>query len=85
MGRSQLRFPHSKHNHSPSLAVDIAPWYPDNPHIRWQDHKGFIYLAGIIKGLAISMGIQIRWGGDWDADHDLQDQRFNDLPHFEVW
>jgi peptidoglycan LD-endopeptidase CwlK len=30
------------------------------------------------------MGIEIRWGGDWDGDGDLSDHKFNDLPHFEL-
>ena len=35
-------------------------------------------------GVASQMGIKIRWGGDWDRDTDLSDNRFNDLPHFEL-
>lgn len=68
-----------KHNHSPSLAVDIAP-YP----IDWNDTKRFFYLAGLIEGIATSMGIAIIWGGDWDSDGDYKDQTFNDYPHFEL-
>jgi len=28
------------------------------------------------------MEIPIRWGGDWDRDHCLSDQSFDDLVHF---
>ena len=68
-----------KHNYDPSLAIDIAP-YP----IDWNDTKRFFYLAGVVKALAISMGIELRWGGDWDSDDDFTDQTFNDYPHFEL-
>ena len=79
LGRSTKQFPNSKHNQSPSLAVDVAP-YP----VDWNDLKRFYHFAGFVKGVAKNMGIPIRWGGDWDADNDFKDQRFNDLPHFEI-
>ena len=60
-------------------AVDIAP-YP----IKWERTRSFDLLAGIGLGLAFKMGIKIRWGGDWDQDMDVYDQRFNDLGHFEI-
>jgi len=62
-----------------SLAVDVAP-YP----IDWNDAKRFIYMAGLIIGIGRSMGYDIRWGGNWDEDQViLDDQNFDDLPHFE--
>jgi hypothetical protein len=30
------------------------------------------------------MGIAIRWGGDWDQDGFVADERFLDMPHFEL-
>ncbi len=78
-GKSQLSWPNSRHNKNPSLAVDIAP-YP----IDWDDIRRFDRLSGVISGIAWTKGIEIRWGGDWDRDWDLQDNRFNDLPHFEL-
>jgi len=78
-GLSGLPFPKSKHNIKPSLAVDIAP-YP----VDWKDEKRFYYLAGLIKGIAHTYGIGIRWGGDWDGDGSFEDQKFKDLPHFEL-
>lgn len=83
-GNSQKAYPSSLHNKLPSKAVDLAPYYPEAPHIRWEDREGFTYLAGIVKGIATSMGYKIRWGGDWDSDNDLKDEKFRDLPHFEV-
>ena len=78
-GLSKLRFPKSKHNKTPSLAVDVAP-YP----IDWSDRQRFILLAGTVKGVAHQMDIRIRWGGDWNCNNDLSDESFLDLPHYEL-
>ena len=79
MGFSKVRFPHSKHNINPSLAVDAAPWPID-----WRDTERFIYFGGYVKGIAARQGIPIRWGGDWDGDFQLKDNLFNDYGHFEI-
>jgi len=81
-GLSKLPFPNSRHNAIPpalSEAVDIAP-YP----INWKDTEKFYYVAGIVMGVAGMLGIELRWGGDWDRDDDLHDQTFMDLGHFEL-
>lgn len=78
-GHSTLKWPQSKHDASPSLAVDIAPWPID-----FENTKRYIYYAGIIKGISLQMGIPIRWGGDWNMDFDPADNKFNDLGHFEL-
>ena len=78
-GKSQLQYPNGKHNTLPSRAVDVAP-YP----IDWNDRERFSYFAGVVIGVGASMGIAIRWGGDWDSDFDLKDNKFDDLVHFEL-
>lgn len=78
-GRSTKQWPDSKHNTLPSRAVDLAP-YP----IDWNDVKRFAFLAGFVKAVAVDLGICIRWGGDWDSDSRTTDQKFQDLPHFEL-
>lgn len=78
-GKSKLEWPNSKHNDLPSLAVDVAP-YP----IDWYDKLRFYHFAGFVLGVAAEQGTRIRWGGDWDGDHDLTDQTFMDLVHFEI-
>ena len=78
-GKSKLRAGQSKHNQQPSLAVDVVP-YP----LDWQDLKRFYHFMGFVKATAIAMGIEIRCGGDWDGDNDLNDSSFVDLPHFEL-
>jgi peptidoglycan L-alanyl-D-glutamate endopeptidase CwlK len=78
-GRSRLKYPHSRHNKKPSLAVDVAP-YP----LDWEDRERFCLFAGYVLGVADSMGISIRWGGDWNKNMLVGDNRFDDLPHFEL-
>lgn len=78
-GKSKLRWPNSRHNKLPSEAVDVAP-YP----IDWEDVGRFRYFAGFVMGIAASMGVKLRWGGDWDRDTEVKDNKFNDLPHFEI-
>lgn len=77
--KSTKQFPHSKHNHFPSIAVDVAP-YP----IDWGNIEQFRHFAGFVEGVALGMGIKIRSGGDWDGDKDFTDQTLIDLPHFEL-
>ena len=78
-GKSKVHWPNGNHNATPSNAADVAP-YPVN----WRDRERFYYFGGFVKGVAAELGIDIRWGGDWDSDDDLHDQTFFDLPHFEL-
>jgi hypothetical protein len=78
-GTSQKRWPESKHNKIPSLAVDVVP----SP-IDWKDSDRMFFLAGVIVAVAHRMGVKLRWGGDWDSDGDFKDQKFHDRPHFEL-
>ena len=78
-GLSKLRFPQSKHNRYPSHAVDVIP-YP----IDFSDVKRIYAFGWFVLETAKKMGIKIRWGGDWDGDGDIKDQKFNDLVHFEL-
>ena len=87
-GKSEKHWPNSKHNQEPSIAVDIAPWDQSmrrgRGDIDWNNRDRFILLAGIIKGIAHKLGIAIRWGGDWDSDTFMRDQKFHDMPHIEL-
>lgn len=83
-GKSKVRA--SKHNHLPSRAVDVSPYpIPD----KWgekdfKEKAKFYYFAGIVMGTAEQLGINIRWGGNWDGDDSFNDQVFDDLVHFEI-
>ena len=85
--KSKVQWPNSKHNKFPSLAVDVAPY----PEVKvWKPIKRFNDFGFFVKGVAHAMHQRgdiehlLRWGGDWDGDHDTTDQSFNDLVHFEL-
>lgn len=79
LGYSKVKFPKSKHNSLPSLAVDVVP-YP----IDWNNKQRFVEFNAYVKLVAAKLGIKIRWGGDWDNDGDWRDERFLDMPHYEL-
>ena len=78
-GKTKVKFPNGRHNLSPSNAVDVTP-YP----VDWEDRERQTLFAGFVLGIARQMGIKLRWGGDWDMDFQVMDNRFDDFPHFEV-
>lgn len=78
-GKSQKQWPNGNHNSMPSKAVDVAPFPVD-----WNDSKRFYYFAGFVMATAKAMGIKLRFGGDWNRDTQLKDNKFNDLVHFEI-
>lgn len=84
-GKSKLKWPHGKHNSSPSLAVDVAP-HP----IDWKNVNRFYWFAGFVMATAEQLKQQgkmtrsVRFGGDWDKDYDIRDETFLDLVHFEL-
>lgn len=81
-GKSTLEWPQSKHNTYPSVAVDFQPYpYPEDERKLW---GALGYIAGRMHGIAQELGFKIRWGGDWDRDGDMTDQRFDDLFHIEI-
>jgi len=78
-GKSKVKYPSGRHNKLPSMAVDVAP-YP----IDWDDRERFHLFAGFVLGIAKSMGINLRWGGDWNQNWFVDDNKFDDFPHFEL-
>ena len=78
-GKTKVKYPNGRHNSSPSNAVDVTP-YP----VDWADRERQTLFAGFVIGIARSMGITLRWGGDWDMDFQVMDNRFDDFPHFEI-
>tara|TARA_S200002703_G_scaffold156660_1_gene162781 strand:+ start:154 stop:597 length:444 start_codon:yes stop_codon:yes gene_type:complete len=92
-GKSKLKYPNSKHNSNPSMAVDFQP-YPmpninaKNKAVRARAERtlwaSLAYTAGAARTYALANGWKLRWGGDWDGDGDLTDQTFNDLFHLEL-
>ena len=78
-GKTKVQYPNGRHNANPSRAVDVAP-YP----IDWDDRERFHLFAGFVLGIAKAMGIELRWGGDWNMNFEVDDNQFDDFPHFEL-
>ena len=80
-GKSKLKFPHSRHNLNPSIAVDIWPY----PRPDWQDMEAWRRFAEWLRGFAEGrFNLTLINGLDWDGDWDTEDKSFNDAPHFEL-
>ena len=83
--QSKLDWPDSKHNTLPAMAIDVAP-YPVN----YDNIERFYFFAGYVLATAKKLKEggrikrDVRWGGDWDMDTEINDQFFNDLCHFEL-
>lgn len=85
-GNTKLHYPHGKHNHQPSMAVDLTP-YP----IDFNNEKLALWFGGYVLGLAQKlkdegkMTHSVRWGGAWNGLGDLNTPKMlNDLVHFEL-
>jgi len=86
LGTSKVKWPDSKHNvrneGDLARAVDMAPFV--NGKISWKIEHCLV-LAGLILGAAAELGVDLRWGGNWDMDGEVvTDQCFDDLGHFEM-
>jgi len=86
-GKSQLHYPHSKHNTYPSVAIDAVPY--ESGGVDWGKTQS-AHFAGYVKGIAdqlYRMGVmkhKLRCGVDWDSDNDIDDTKFWDAGHFEL-
>lgn len=70
-GTSKAKWGQSKHNNTPSLAVDVVPLPLD-----WDNIESFEKLGKIIMETADKLNIKIRWGRDFTG--------LKDYPHFEL-
>ena len=78
-GKTKVHYPMGRHNSKPSRAVDVVP-YP----VDWNDRERFHLFSGFVLGMARGMGITLRWGGDWNMNFEVDDNKFDDFPHFEL-
>lgn len=83
-GKSEKKWPHGKHNSTPSMAVDVAPYNVPGEVVDWNDIARFYYFGGFVLGIAKMMGIKVRYGGDFNMNTRVKDEKFKDLPHFEL-
>lgn len=71
-----------------SEALDVAPYpqrWDDSEQIRmttWEVDQ--VYFAGFVMGIAAMLGVELRYGGDWNSDDAKIGTGFRDLDHFEV-
>ena len=77
--KTKVKYPNGRHNSYPSNAVDVTP-YP----VDWKDRERQTLFAGFVIGIAKGMGINLRWGGDWNQNWEVDDNKFDDFPHFEL-
>lgn len=84
----------SKHQHPSGIshAVDIMPYKKGTNAFSGneKDDRRFYMLMGMVKAVAkilLAEGKithEVRFGLDWDSDDTFRDQKFDDLPHFEL-
>lgn len=77
-------------DHPKSRAGDIYVYVPGKKELRY-DVRYLSYLGGVITSTANRLFNEgrvkhkIRWGYNWDGDEEIgTDQRFQDMPHFEL-
>lgn len=84
----------SKHLKQPDgfgHAVDLLPYKAgQSSDERWEDASGFMEVSRAMLQASFELGVKIRWGGDWDRDGKTRsqgdkDEKFVDLPHFELF
>lgn len=68
--------------HITGHAVDLAPLV--GGAIPWNDKSFFNKQADLMLACAEELGVDIRWGGDWNDNGDWKDEKFYDGPHFEL-
>ena len=79
-----------KHNYNPSLAVDLNVYVPGKKQLTW-DVPHLTYIAASLVMVAEFLYLEgtishkLRWGGNWDKDGDLADNRLYDRPHLELY
>ena len=66
-----------------SRAVDIYAWIPGKG-ASW-DSKHLLVIIGVVLAVDKMYENRLRSGANWDMDGEfMTDQRFQDLPHFEL-
>jgi len=68
-------------NHQLGDAVDLNVFVGSK---MVESEKMLCLIAGVMFSCANELNIRVRWGGDWDEDGDIRDNKFNDMYHFEI-
>lgn len=70
---------HCLQNDGLGHAVDLVP-YP----VDWNTLSKFDRIGEAMKQAAKELGVNIRWGADWDSNGKLREKGESDSPHFEI-
>lgn len=70
---------HRKNAQGVGEAIDLLPAPYD-----WKDTKPFDLVAKAMFAAAKELGVDIRWGADWDEDGKPREKGETDSPHFEM-
>jgi len=84
--KTHVKWPMSKHNSVPSRAVHLLPYpWPADIDLDSRDARDRLHLfAGYVLAIALTNGVSLTWGGDWNHDWQTRDNNFDDLMHFEL-
>lgn len=90
-GVSKVKYPNSKHNKKPSLAMDLIPYIDGRK--TWEIRQAY-FFAGYVKAIGEALteqwnekygtNFKFRLGADWDSDDNVNDETFRDVCHFEL-
>lgn len=81
-GQSKKKWPESKHNKLPSMAIDVAPYHTEPPHIHWNNEKEWQDFSRLVFKVIDDLKVRglikktIQWGGNWI--------KFKDYPHWQI-
>ena len=64
--------------HQSGDAFDIIAYVPELGGYTY-NRDVYLRLSAHIQGTAKRLGYKLRWGGDWDQDFEVADNRFDDL------
>lgn len=65
-GHSKLKYPQSRHNETPSEAMDLVPYTGSTK----PSNEQWDYLSNAIKYVGQQHNVEIIWGGDWKENPD---------------
>lgn len=74
-----LKSNHFKQADGYGHAVDLLPAPYD-----WKDLAPFNAMAKAVLTAAKNLGVNVRWGADWDQDGNPREKGETDSPHFEI-
>lgn len=82
---TKVKYENGKHSKIPSKALHAYPYPGGLENLREMTYlAGMYHMAALILKDRREVTHDLRWGGDWDMDDDFDDQKWNDLGHFEL-